>query len=288
MSEQEKMRNYYIFYSMYLKKCADALGSQLKYDYKDKEVLKKIRDIMCSSIPSEYKKNGFLVNEPFSYYLSKVIFDFDSDVVVEYFGRALSMVQIIEDKDLDLEDCKSGFYKDLNDDRLEYKIHIPQCDFPSNLLYTAMIHELGHFNMIYAKQGDFYEYSEILSMFFECLMHEAINEGNGYNDFVNCRMVMLGNMNRDGKDDIHYALNPSLLKLQKSIYAYPLAASVSYIEGLEYVLKLLDRRVEDRPLVDEVINRVLLGEMNFRDVSSILDIDSSKYDKVNKLLVKKR
>lgn len=288
MSEQERMQNYYDSYNKYLKKCAEALGSKLKYDYKDKEFLMKLRDIMSTQVPLEYKKNQFLVNEPFSYYLSKVIFDFDSDIVVEFFGRALSMVQIIEDPSLDLEDCKSSFYKDLKNGRLEYKISIPKSDFPSNLLYTAMMHELGHFNMIYAKQGDFYEYSEVLSMFFECLMHEAINEGKGYNDFINCRMEMLKNMNPDGKIDVNYALNPSLLKLEKSVYAYPLATSVSYIEGLEYVLNLLDRRDEDRSLVDEVINRVLLGEMNFNDVSCILDIDSSKYDKVNKLLMKKK
>ncbi len=288
MSEQEKMQNYYISYNNYLKKSAVALGSILKYDYKDKEFLKKLKDIICAAIPIEYQKEQFLVNRPFSYYLSKVIFDFNSDIVIEYFGRVLSVVQIVDkDPDLELEDCIGRFYKDSND-MLEYKIFIPKTDFPSNLLYTAMMHELSHFYMIYAKQEDFYEYSEVLSMFFEFLMHKAINEEKGYNDFINCRMEMLGNMNRDGKDDINYALNPSILKLQRSTYAYPLATSVSYIEGLEYVLKLLDRREEDRPLVDEVINRVLLGEMNFRDVASILDIDSSNYDKINKLLVKKR
>lgn len=288
MSEQERMQNYYDSYNKYLKKCVEALGYKLKYDYKDKEFLMKLRDIMCTQVPLEYQKNQFMVDEPFSHYLYKVIFDFDSDIVIDFFSRALSMVQIIEDPSLDLEDCKSGFYKDLKNDRLEYKISIPKSDFPSNLLYTAMMHELSHFNMIYAKQGDFYEYSEVLSMFFEYLMHEAINEGKGYDDFINCRMEMFKNMNQDGKEDINYALNPSLLKLEKSIYAYPLATSVSYIEGLEYVLNLLDRRAEDRSLVDEVINRVLLGEMNFKDVSCILDIDSSKYDKVNKLLIKKK
>lgn len=288
MYKNEIMQKHYASYSDYLKKYADVMGSRLKYDYKDKKILKSLRNIICSPAFEQYKAEEFIVNMPFIDYLSKLIYDFDSDVVYDYFERALSCVQIIEDETLEFDDCKSSFEFNLDNNTASYKVHIPKYDFSTNYLYTVLAHELGHYNMIFAKRNDFYEYCEVLAMFFEFLMHRAIDEENGYDNFVNFRMNLFNRLKKDSEEDLNYALNPSILKIDRNIYCYPIAASISYLEGFEYVLSLLERRDEDRALVDESINRVILGEMNFIDVSNILDIDSSKYENLKKLMLRKK
>lgn len=288
MDKKERMQKFYSSYSEHLKQCADSLGSKLKYDYKDKELLKILRDIICSPAFQQYESKESVVDKPFIDYLSKLVCDFNSDIVNDYFERALSSVQIIVDETLDLDDCKSSFSFGLGSNQVTYRVHIPKYDFSTNHLYTVLVHELGHYNMIYAKQDDFYEYSEVLAMFFECLMHKAIDRENGFNNFIYFRMNLFSKLKKDAKEDVNYALNPSILKIDRNTYSYPLAASVSYIEGFEYVLSLLARRDEDRSFVDETINRVILGQMNFIDVSNVLDIDSSKYDNLRKLMLKKR
>jgi hypothetical protein len=148
------------------------------------------------------------------------------------------------------------------------------------------MHELSHFSMIYGACSDYYEYSEALSMFFEYMMLEECNKGKGYEDFINNRLSLLRSTFSDISGDLYFAMNPNYLGIGCKNYSYPLASNISYPESFEYVLNLIDRRKEDKEYVDSKLGLLLYRKISLDSVAKDLDFDTSKHEKVRKLIKK--
>lgn len=266
-----------------LKNLYNAGNYKLKYDYTDKKVLGSIQDLASLEIPYFYEQFYTKVNYPFLDYLSVVLSSFDNEELINFFASIYLKTKVIYDKNLDIDDCKASMSIGKNGN-LTFSVHLPELDHNTNTLYAAFIHELAHFSMMLGNsKKDYYEYSEVPSMFFEYLMYEGITPSYGYSFFVNNRMSSLKNGLSDIKSDLVFAENPGFLCLSQDVYQLPLASAISYPEGVEYVLNLIDLMKSNEKDVYKSISKIILGESTCREEAKRLDIDTSKYKKIKKL-----
>ena len=152
--------------------------------------------------------------------------------------------------------------------------------------FIAFSHELGHIpTLINGARLDYYEYSEVLPIFFEylsCL--NTYKNMNAKEEFLKMRLDIAKN------EALRYEkLNNERCYLNKYHYLYLenlKRDNLKYILSLEYVLNLIDIYDLDKDKIKEIIDFVVVGFSTFKDCEKMLDIDTSKCKKLTNILNK--
>ncbi len=281
MDQISKISNYYISYNKLKEEALHKTNLKLKYDYCRLDTLEKIQDFSLITIPSRYRKSEEEVESTFVDYLGQVIDEMDTEKVLYFFENVLE-ISNLRYLNIDMDECRSRIISENGE--IRYDIILPKREKNTDLLSAATAHELAHFSLFLGKNNiDICEYSEALSIFFEYMMYKAIDKKRGKDKFISNRMCLIGENIRDLEIDIMYATNPNYLGIDSKNYTYALASNLTYIESFEYVLELINRRRENRKLVDEHIGKMLIGEETLEKVAKKMDINVDSYKNIYKL-----
>ena len=279
------LKKIYINRNKMLSKTFNSAHLKLKYDYTSELTLRKIESILENQNSSNKEFIDFEVDKPFYEYFFEVLDDFDSDKIFNLLSSFYSKVEILKDSEKTIADCSSRIGID-QDSQFVYSINGPEQENDTGMLYAAYAHELVHFPQFVRKRNyEYAEYTEVLSMYFEYLMYEKMYPGKGKKIFINNRIKQLYDNKSDFEKDLFYAKNDSILKLPRESYSFALADSLSYYEGLDYVLSLIDYSKEnDKKKISDVVYRVLFDLSSMKDEAERLKIDPSKCSKILKII----
>ena len=139
--------------------------------------------------------------------------------------------------------------------------------------FIAFSHELGHTPAIdFTTSKDYYEYGEVLSMFFEYLSCKTIEERDAYELFLRERLISvkedsftLLRAKKEFKNNDSYK-DQFIECTGKSIFRYFIS--------LDYTLQLIERYKQDRQVVNDSIDSIIVDRNNFRKLEERLDIDT--------------
>lgn len=279
------LKKIYINRNKMLSKTFNSAHLKLKYDYTSELTLRKIESILENQNSSSKEFIDFEVNKPFYEYYFEVLDDFDSDKIFNLMSSFYSKVEILKDAEKTVADCSSRIGID-QDSQFVYSINGPEQESDTGMLYAAYAHELAHFPQFVRKRNyEFAEYSEVLSMYFEYLMYEKMYPGKGKKIFINNRIKQLYDNKSDFEKDLFYAKHDSILNLPRDNYSFTLADSLSYYEGLDYVLSLIDYSKENnKKEISDIVYRVLFDLSSMKDEAERLKIDPSKCSKILKII----
>ena len=144
---------------------------------------------------------------------------------------------------------------------------------------VAINHEFGHIPVMKnTANGDFYDYDEVLPIFFEYLSYKSIYGDVGKYLFVQDRM----NISKyEAEVFLSFAARKNCDQSIRDRYlSNCMRRSFKYIKSFEYVLQLLDRDEEDHELVSNAIDKIVDGESTFKDQEKYLDIDTHGCKKI--------
>ncbi len=276
------LRHFYITSYAELKEKRKNLKFDLLRDYTDPLVIKRIQDatvnlpmfdgplIFCEA------KNSYIIT------LADLLSNIGDDDIQGFFVNAHNNTVLTYVDDLLFGESKAKIIR--TGDKLIYQVCLPNREKTSNLSYAVITHELSHYTLTNDdRPKEAFEYSEALPMYFEYLTYNEACD-NGYHFFINNRLASLNDDYKDLKDDLEFAGKPSILGIDPNYYQEYLAKGNCYLESLEYALNLIDRASEDKKAVYESIRKILLGESTCLEEGKVLDIDTSRYDKLQKIL----
>ncbi len=283
--ERDQLKQYYIYKDRMLDKTFDVCHFKLKYDYGDIKTINKIEALLENQVQDNKKLIDTEVNKPFYEYFFEILDEFDSDKIFNLLSAYYFKSEILKDRDRTIADCSSRIDIDVNNN-FKYSIKLPDLEKDSSMLYAAYAHELVHFPQLNRKRNyEYMEYSEVLSMFFEYLMYEKINPGKGKKIFINNRIKQLWDNKYDFENDLFYAKNNHVLELKRDKFALLLASYLSYYEGFEYTLSLIDYTKENnQKKLSDLVYNVLFDESSMKEEAEKLRIDTSKYSKILKII----
>ncbi len=148
----------------------------------------------------------------------------------------------------------------------------------------ALSHEYGHaptYVNPHKNKKEFYEYVEVLPIFFEYLACLALDRENAMKKFLDIRLDLI----KEGAQDFFHQ--------KKSVrgngsysdqhYINNMDDAYKYIKSFEYVLQLIDRFHEDSNMVNKELDKYVYGEKTMRELSSSLDINTAGCKKLLKL-----
>ena len=277
----DKKRQFYIKSNENAKTSRNMLGLGLLRDYKDPSTLKRISDF-CNFF-KEYNEL-FLYREIdilFIDALANLLDRIDDDKISEFFIKAYLDSKIIYD-DLDISESKAAIFS--KDGKINYQVMLPDKYKNTNLSYAILTHELTHYLLaLKERKIDAFEFSEVLSIYFEYLMYQETSI-DGFPYFINNRLVLLNDTCEDLRDDLYYANNPHFLGIDEENYEGVLSANNAYLESLEYVLNLIEREKQDSSTVNKSISRILQGESTCVDEAKKLDIDTTCHKQLRKVI----
>lgn len=281
----DKIKKIYINKDIILSKTFESSHFKLKYDYTSKEVLNKLDALIENQTSKNKKLIDLEVDRPFYEYFFEILDELDSDKIFNLLSSYYFKAEMKKNKDLSIEDCSSRIERDLNNE-YTFMINVPDQEKDSGMLYAAHIHELIHFpQLIRKKNYEYLEYSEVLSMYFEYLMYEKISKGKGKKIFLNNRVKQLYDFKEDFQTDLYYAKNSEKINLPKNTFSLTLANYMSYYEGLEFVLELIDLYDENKKkIISDMIYKVLFDQSSLMKEANNLKIESSKYSKILKII----
>ena len=261
MSFRKNERIYYFLsQDQFLKKTFNACNYKLKYDYTNDYFLKKVDSLVSNKVPNKYHYICHNVDSSFLDCFSEILDDINDEELLNYLSLIFTNTDICKDNDIDYDDIESKIIKD-NYGNLEFKVIIPNAESDSNVLYAALIHELIHFPQLISESEKIYENSEVLSMYFEYLMYEKLVPGYGLDIFINNRLISLKNVFKILKSDLYYAINPDILNIKNDKYSLVLASYISYIEGIEQTLNLIENKIQGKNLSSVLLNRIPLEDI---------------------------
>ena len=283
--DNNKIRKMYINRDKMLNKTFEVCHFKLKYDYTSDDTLNKIASLLENQTNRNKELIDLEVEKPFYEYFFEILDELDSDKIFNLMSAFYFKSEILKDRDRTIVDCYSRVDLD-KDNNLKYSINLPDQERDSSMLYAAHTHELIHLPQFTRKRHfEYLEYSEVLSMYFEYLMYEKINPGKGKKIFINNRVKQLGYNKDDFESDLYCAKNNKELELDRSKFSLLLADHLSYYEGLEYVLSLIDYSKENsKKKMSDLIYRVLFDESSMKEEAEKLRIDTSKHSKILKFI----
>ena len=253
---------------------------KLKYDYTDIAFLNYLNEISSKSI----KRNGIVdlkVKYDFDKALTLMLDEVETKEIAYFFENALKNSKI-EYKNIDISESHATIRK--KDDKYSCDIIVPDYLNKSLLLYSIIIHELTHFSLCNNKKNDYFEYSEALSIYFECFLYNVLGKEFGSSLFLDNRTKYLNNIFEYLQNDIIFPLHPEYLELDKEIYETTMASHLSYVESFEYALNLFEKRNDDKKRVDMHIKDALNGNETCRKMEKELDFDVSSHKKLRKII----
>ena len=170
------------------------------------------------------------------------------------------------------------------------KIYITKKAF-TNLDFVAYSHELGHVPNLdnrLKKENEYFEYTEVLPIYFEYLASKTIKENNYQELFLNNRLL-------DTKQESKFYLNfhnkikdkINLMSYKDKYYDALERNSYKYVKSFEYALQLINRAEEDQKIVNSSIDKYITGEESFKSLRKKLDIDTSGCKKLQEIISKK-
>ena len=270
--DNEKLKKFYINRNHFLSRTFNNCHFELKYDYTSNKTLENIDYLL--------KKQGNCDKELIDFEV-----DFDNEKIIDLMSAFYFKTEILKDKERTIKDCYSNIFLG-KDNNFKCSINSPDQEKDTCMLYASFAHELVHFpQLLRSRNGEYLEYSEVLSRFFEYLMYEKISNGKEDKLFLNNRIVQLSDIQSDFEDDLYYAKNDNLLGLPRDNYSIILASSLSYYESLEYVLQLIEYyKNNDKQKISDLVYRVLIDESSMKNEAANLNIDTNNYPKLTKLL----
>ena len=283
--DNEKLVKFYLKRSKFLNNTFNNCKFKLKYDYSSTKTLDRIYSLLDFHNNNKKQLIDFEVDQPFHEYFFDVINDFNNKKLFDLMSIYFFKTEILKDKDKTIEDCYSVIHPEKDND-FKYLISMPDQEKDTAMLYASYAHELIHFpQLLRRKNYEFMEYSEVLSMFFEYLMYEKMSNGKGKEIFINNRIVQLNDNRNDLETDLYYAKNNDILGLPRETYSIILADYLSYYDGLEFVLNLIDYDdVNDKKKISDLLSRVLFDKSSMKNESENLEIETSGYSKILKLI----
>ena len=281
--DKEKLKLYYINKDKLLKRTYDFCGFVLKRDYTDDKIIDKISNLLSHKIPSNYQLIDQKEKKPFVENYFNVLYDFDNEKLYDLMTMYYLKTNVLKDKNITIEDCIGGIRFGENNEEI-YSINSPDQD-DTSLLYASYIHELFHFpQLIQRKNKECYEYSEVVSMYFEYLMYEELFPNMGLNVFVNNRLYHLEDLRLDFIDDVIARRNYEYFNLPKETFSILLGSYMSYYEGIEYVLNLIELNKNDPKEVKKMITRILFDNSSCKKEAEKHNIETSSFSKLIKKL----
>ncbi len=140
--------------------------------------------------------------------------------------------------------------------------------------FFAFSHEMGHYKVIVdSSHGDYFEYGEVLPIFFEYLACKTIDEKNAFEMFLRNRLQAVKG---DAQD--YFKLRSDLRgnKSAKDEYTrLEIKHRMRYFISVDYVLQLIERFKKDRSEVSRAIDEYLIDHNTFKNLESRLDIDTT-------------
>lgn len=184
----------------------------------------------------------------------------------EYYKEILPSVKIVRTNHFE------NGYAEIIGNSKNQKIYLTKNQF-KDIDFIAFSHELGH--LPYLRVGgrkEFYEYSEILSIFFEYLSCLKIYGDEAYNNFLKIRLniakeealaFLEANKQDFYEDNYHFFY----LENEKRDH-------IKYVISLDYVLNLIDIYNTDRKTITDLIDSVVVGYSSFKEETKKLNIDN--------------
>ena len=161
------------------------------------------------------------------------------------------------------------------------RIYVTRKPF-KNVDFVAFSHELGHIPVLRnGARGEFFDYSEVLPIFFEYLTCKELYKDDAEKEFLILRLQMivdeakeyLKKHNVDCYDNEYHYLYLQDMKKE----------NMKYIYSLEYVLSLIDIFKEDPEKVKEIIDSIVCKYNTFRDYEDELSVDTNNCNRILKL-----
>ena len=281
----DKIREMYINRNKLKQKTFQNGHFKLKYDYTANETLNRLAARYENQHFNNRDYMDMGVKRPFCDTFLEILDSFDSDKIFNLLSRIYCSTEIVSKPNLFIEDMITDIEVNRDTNELRYRIIGPEQEKDTAMLYASYAHELLHIPQLLRKRYyEYYEYSEVLSMYFEYLVYDKISHGNGKKMFLNNRIKQL-NMNKsDYEDDLSIAKNNHLLEADRDLFSLQLAEDVSYYEGLEYALALIDYTNEHgKKKMGDIIYRVLYDQSSMKDEAEKLKIDTSKCSRLLKM-----
>ena len=241
-------------------------GLYVRNNYHDLNVLLKLRTLcgMIQYFDSLFAK--YKVSLSYDEVLNEVLELIDDDKTSSFFESARKHSSIDYRDDLIIGESKARIIGEKDSAITRLQIIIPKSTEKTNIGYSALTHELVHYSLVRPHVKEAIEYSEALPMFFEYLIYNnTTNDGDEY--FYN-----------------NSAIHWERLGIDRKYYEGSLAASTSYYDSFEYALQLIERIKEDKDTVKKSIGSILQGETSCDIEAKKLDIDTSSYKYLRKVI----
>ena len=185
----------------------------------------------------------------------------------DYYKEILPRIKIVKTKHFE-----NGYAEVVENSKLQ-KVYITNKKI-QNVDYIACCHEFGHIPYINNKtKCDYYEYSEVLSIFFEYLSCLYLYKDDAYDFFLKQRLKI-------AKDESCFYLDSYNCDYYENEYHYRYLENskldnLKYILSLDYVLNLIDIYNNDKSIIKELIDSVVSGESSFKEKQINLGIDDN-------------
>lgn len=148
----------------------------------------------------------------------------------------------------------------------------------------AYFHELGHvptFEKSNYKSKEFYEYLEAFPIFLEALAMKNISNDYALELFKRIRTEI-------SKNEASIYLQANWKMKNNGSYKDKFLETVKrecyqYIKSYEYALQLMERWQTDRNMVNNELDRYILGEVSLKDLRKELDIDTTGCKKIKQI-----
>lgn len=250
-------------------------------DFTGRKVLRDIERI-AGLVPEDLNPMFYYLSLEFSKYLDLVLKDMNNQEISNYFHYVNSICGVYYSNS-PRETATFDFIAENNN--LSGLIFLSPYDSTNNYA-VELIHELSHFydyyNAHYGKTVEPHELTEVLPIFFEYMMYLKTSP-NGYEDFVRNKtfdVFAFGSLKE-------FFRIPNLSPEDRERSKYLLTKEIQYICGFNYVLQLIERRKQDKRLVDSEIAHVLYGRKNSVAMAQKLDINYAKFKPLEKTLRKR-
>ena len=233
----------------------------------DKEICKRLSTIMIDSI----NPNSFSYNKRNQVFLQSIknLGKYTKD----YYKKNIKLI-----KKEKIDEFDNG-YAEIAGNSKKQKIFITNKPF-TDMDFIAYSHELGHIPALKdGTHGEYFEYSEVLSIFLEYLSCIPIYKENAKNIFLKNRLLI-------AKDEATNYLNMDneVCYVDKYHYLYLESMKrdcIKYIYSLEYVLYLIELYDNDLNKIKNVIDSIIY-DSSFKEKEIELGLIINNYNKLMK------
>lgn len=255
----------------------ESFENNLFYNNFSKKILngneKEICDIISNFQVGNIKITRFNSEEIKKLFLSSIK-DLGNDTK-DYFNKVLPNIKIVKSKYIE-----TGYAEIIGNSKKQ-NVYITNKKM-HDMDFIACCHEFGHIPYLQkGANGDYFEYSEILSIFFEYLACLYLYKQDAYNIFLNQRLKI-------SKDEANSYLELCSEDCFENKYHYYFLEdlkrdNLKYILSLDYALKLIDFYNNNIEEIKNLIDSIICGFSSFKLEKDRLGIDDNCNTLIKKL-----